>query len=76
VLTRLDKHPSRYEAKYWPGWRRQHLNALADGLSTPHAPAAKAKKGGKKPKSEPLGLRNEVIDVYREDGKLPQPSLV
>ena len=69
VLTRLDKHhPNMKEGN--TGWRRQHLNALADGSSKPHAPPVKAKKAtGGKAKAEPPRLRSEVIDVYREGGK-------
>jgi hypothetical protein len=69
VLTRLDKHhPDMKEGN--TGWRRQHLMALADGSSTPHAPPAKAKKAiVRKAKAEPPRLSSEVIDVYRESGK-------
>jgi hypothetical protein len=69
ILTRLDKHhPDMKEGS--TGWRRQHLNALADGSSTPHAPPVKTKKAAsKKAKAEPPRLHSEVIDVYREGGK-------
>ena len=61
ILTRLDKyHP---DLKTGAGnWRRQHLNALADGSSTPTAPPAKsAKKASKKTR-----LSSETMDVFRE----------
>jgi hypothetical protein len=69
VLTRLDKHHPDMKTAL-AGSRRHHLNALADGSATPHAPPAKAKKGsGKKAKAEPPRLHSEVIDVYREGGR-------
>jgi hypothetical protein len=43
LLTRLDKHHPDTKGGAI-GWRRQHLNALADGSSTPHAPPQKPKK--------------------------------
>ena len=69
VLTRLDKH--RLEVKEsTSNWRRLHLNALADGSSTPQEPPAKVKKAAsKKAKAEPSRLQSEAIDVYRASGK-------
>src|SRR5215469_3518438 len=69
LLTRLDKHHPGMKGGAI-GWRRQHLNALADGSSKPHAPPTKAKKAsGKKTRDEPARLRSEVVDVCREGGK-------
>ena len=69
LLTRLDKHHPDTKGGAI-GRRRQHLNALADGSSTPYAPPTNAKKAsGKKTKAEPARLRSEVVDVYREGGK-------
>jgi hypothetical protein len=59
ILSRIDKHHPEMKAAS-AAWRRQHLSALADGSSEPHAPAAKAKKK----KKEPARLHNEVVDVY------------
>ena len=60
ILTRLDKHhPDMKEGS--TGWRRQHLNALADGSSTPHAPPAKTKKAVKRPK--PNRSYSEVVGI-------------
>ena len=73
VLTRIDKHhPDVKQGS--ARWRRDHLNALADGSSAPHAAPAKAKKATvKKAKgeasAEPSRLKSEVIDVYREARK-------
>jgi hypothetical protein len=69
MLTRLDKHhPDMKTAA--TVWRRQHLNALADGSATPQFPPVKVKKtSSKKAKAEPPRLHSEVIDVYREGGK-------
>lgn len=69
ILTRLDKHHPEFKAAT-ASWRRQHLNALADGSSDPQAPPAKAKKAAaKKAKAEPSRLRSESMDVFREGGK-------
>lgn len=69
MLTRLDKHHPDIK-QGTNGWRKQHLDALADGSSTPHAAPAKAKKAaGGKAKSGPARLRSEVVDVYREGGR-------
>jgi hypothetical protein len=51
-------------------WRRQHLNALADGSSEPLAPPAKVKKAvAKKTKTEPSRLQSDVVDIFRGAGK-------
>lgn len=69
VLTRVDKYHPDMKAGTM-GWRRQHLNALSDGSSTPHPMPEKTKKAaGKKAKAEPPRLHSEVIDLYREGGK-------
>ena len=68
VLTRVDKyHPEIKGAT--AAWRRQHLGALANGVSTPHAPPTKAKKGATKKKAETARLQSDVIDVYRGSKK-------
>src|ERR1700761_4322001 len=61
VLTRIDKHHLEIKSAS-AAWRREHLGALADGSSTPHAPQAKAKKAPKK--REPARLQSDVVDVY------------
>jgi hypothetical protein len=72
ILTRLDKHHPDVKSGT-SMWRRQHLYALAEGSSEPHAPPVKAKKAAaKKTKAEPSRLTSEVIDVYRESGKKPR----
>ena len=68
VLGRLDKHHPELKQGS-TSWRRQHLVALADGSSTPHAPPAKVKKATAKKKAEPLRLHSEAIDAYRAGGK-------
>lgn len=69
VLTRIDKHhPDLKQSN--ASWRRDHLNTLADGSSSPHAAPVKAKKTAtKKAKTEPPRLKSEVVDVYREASK-------
>jgi hypothetical protein len=69
VVTRLDKHHPDVKGGS-AGWRRQHLNALADGSSEPLAPPAKVKKAAGKPtKTEPSRLQSEVVDIFRGAGK-------
>ncbi|MBV8696471.1 hypothetical protein [Bradyrhizobium sp.] len=69
VVTRLDKHHPDLKAGT-TAWRREHLGALADGSSAPHAPPVKVKKAAaKKAKAEPARLQSEVVDIYREGGK-------
>ena len=64
VLTRIDKHHPEIKGGT-AAWRRQHLGALANGMSMPHAPPTKAKKSANKKKPEPPRLQSEVVDVYR-----------
>jgi hypothetical protein len=69
IVTRLDKHHPDLKGGS-AAWRRQHLNALADGSSDPSAPPIKAKKAASKTtKSEPARLKSEVMDNYRTSGK-------
>jgi hypothetical protein len=64
VLTRVDKHHPEIKSGT-AAWRRQHLDALASGVTMPLAPPTKAKKGAAKKRTEPARLQNEVVDVYR-----------
>ncbi len=69
IVTRLDKHHPDLKTSS-TAWRRAHLNSLASGSSSPHAPPAKVKKAlAKKAKAEPARLTSDVVDVYRESGK-------
>jgi hypothetical protein len=69
VVTRLDKHHPDVKGGT-AMWRRQHLNALAEGSLEPLAPPAKVKRAaGKKTKAEPSRLQSEVVDVFRGTGK-------
>jgi hypothetical protein len=73
ILTRLDKHHPELKSAT-QAWRRQHLEALADGSSDPSSPppkpAKKAAAGKKaKSKSEPARLQSEVMEVFRVGGK-------
>ncbi len=69
VVTRLDKHHPDVKGGT-AMWRRQHLNALADGSSEPLAPPAKVKKAvAKKTKTEPARLQSDVVDIFRGAGK-------
>src|ERR1700744_2846597 len=56
ILTRLDKHHPELKQGS-ASWKRDHLNALADGSAAPQAAASKAKKASvKKAKAEPSRL--------------------
>ena len=66
LLIRLDKYNPDTKTGT-TAWRRQYLNALADGSTTPHPLPEKAKKTSKK-KDTPR-LHSEVIDLYRGGGK-------
>lgn len=75
ILTRLDKHVPELKTGTTT-WRRQHLQALAEGeayLSSPPAKAEKKavpKKGrAAKPVAEPKRLQSDVMDLYRAGGK-------
>jgi hypothetical protein len=69
VLTRLDKHHPELKQSD-TAWKRDHLNALADGTTSPHDAPAKAKKASaKKAKSGPSRLESAVVDAYREADK-------
>ncbi len=77
ILARLDKHVPELKTGTTM-WRRQHLQALAEGEAYPFPPPAKAakttaspKKGkaAGKAKAEPKRLQSDVMDLYREGGK-------
>ncbi|CCD88416.1 conserved protein of unknown function [Bradyrhizobium sp. ORS 285] len=69
VVTRLDKHHPELK-KSSAGWRRDHLNALADGSALPSPAPTKAKAStAKKSKTTPSRLKSDVVDVYKETGK-------
>jgi hypothetical protein len=68
IVTRLDQHHPDVKGGT-AGWRRQHLNALADGSSEPLAPPATVETAAAKTKTEPSRLQSNVVDIFREAGK-------